>query len=72
MLSYKQNEKNIESIIIVSAGPSLEKNVLELKKAKGKILIVATDAALNTFLHIQDQNFCRYIKEKRYIFNQEE
>lgn len=32
--------------IIVSAGPSLNKNILELKKAKGKAFIIATDTAL--------------------------
>lgn len=32
--------------IIVSAGPSLEKNIHELHKAKGKALIIATDTAL--------------------------
>lgn len=32
--------------IIVSAGPSLKKNILELKKAKNKAFIIATDTAL--------------------------
>lgn len=32
--------------IIVSAGPSLDKNVEELKKAKGKAFILATDTAI--------------------------
>lgn len=32
--------------IIVSAGPSLNKNMLELKKAKGRAFIIATDTAL--------------------------
>ena len=32
--------------IVVAAGPSLEKNVRELKKAKGKMLIMAVDSAL--------------------------
>lgn len=32
--------------IIVSAGPSLDKNIEELKKAKGKAFIVATDTAM--------------------------
>ena len=35
-------------LFIVSAGPSLDKNVCELKKAQGKSLIIATDAALST------------------------
>lgn len=36
--------------IIVSAGPSLDKNVLELKKAKGHSFIIATDTALKVLL----------------------
>ena len=32
--------------IIVAAGPSLDKNILELKKAKGKAFIIAVDSAL--------------------------
>lgn len=32
--------------IVVAAGPSLDKNIKELKKAKGKCLIVSTDTAL--------------------------
>lgn len=32
--------------IIVSAGPSLSKNIMELKKAKGKSFIIATDSAM--------------------------
>lgn len=36
--------------IIVSAGPSLNKNVHLLKEAKGKILIVSTDTALKVLL----------------------
>jgi len=34
--------------IIVGAGPSLDKNIKELKKAQGKALILATDATLST------------------------
>ena len=34
--------------IIVSAGPSLDKNVDKLKEAQGKCLIIATDAVLTT------------------------
>lgn len=37
--------------IIVSAGPSLDKNVKELKKAKNKALIIAVDTALKTVLN---------------------
>lgn len=36
--------------IIVSAGPSLDKNVNELKAAQGKALIIVVDAALRTVL----------------------
>lgn len=36
--------------IIVSAGPSLDKNVDELKKAQGKSFIIVVDAALRTVL----------------------
>ena len=32
--------------IVVAAGPSLDKNIMELKKAMGKCLIVSTDTAL--------------------------
>ena len=34
--------------IIVGAGPSLDKNIEELKKAEGKAIIIATDAVLST------------------------
>lgn len=37
--------------VIVSAGPSLDKNIQELKKAEGKVLIIVVDAALRTVLH---------------------
>ena len=37
-------------VIIVSAGPSLDKNLHLLKKAKGKAVIIAIDAALPTIL----------------------
>jgi hypothetical protein len=36
--------------VIVSAGPSLDKNVCELKKAQGKAFIIVVDAALRTVL----------------------
>jgi len=32
--------------IVVAAGPSLDKNISELKKAKGKCIIISTDTAL--------------------------
>lgn len=37
-------------VIIVSAGPSLDKNVGELRKAQGKAFIIVVDAALRTVL----------------------
>lgn len=45
-------DKDISNIpaIIVSAGPSLDKNVKELKKAQGKALIMVVDAALRTVM----------------------
>ncbi len=44
--------------IIVSAGPSLDKNIDELKRAKGKAVIVATDTALRyLFAHDIDPDF---------------
>jgi hypothetical protein len=44
--------------IIVSAGPSLDKNIDELKRAKGKSVIVATDTALrHLFAHDINPDF---------------
>lgn len=37
-------------VIIVSAGPSLKKNIQELKKTRGKSFLIATDSALNGML----------------------
>lgn len=37
-------------VIVVSAGPSLDKNVKVLKKAKGKAYVIVVDAALKTVL----------------------
>lgn len=37
-------------VIIVSAGPSLDKNIHELKKAQGKAFIIAVDASVRTVL----------------------
>ncbi len=37
-------------VIIVSAGPSLNKNILELKRAVGKACIIATDTAMKPLL----------------------
>lgn len=47
---YKiKNIKNIPAII-VSAGPSLDKNINELKQAKGKAFILVVDTALKALL----------------------
>ncbi|MCF6465086.1 motility associated factor glycosyltransferase family protein [Clostridium sp. Cult2] len=43
----KDKYKDIPAII-VSAGPSLDKNISKLKKSEGKALIIATDAVLTT------------------------
>lgn len=48
-------------MIIVSAGPSLVRNMNELKRAKGKSLIIAVDAAINPLMEngiIPDINIC--------------
>lgn len=37
--------------IIISAGPSLEKNIEELQRAKGKAFLIATDTALKPLLN---------------------
>ena len=44
---FKDSYKNVP-LFIVSAGPSLDKNICELKNAQGKSLIIATDAVLST------------------------
>lgn len=44
---YKENIVDERPIIIVSAGPSLDKNIQDLKKAKDKFMILAVDTALN-------------------------
>lgn len=38
-------------VIIVSSGPSLSKNVDELKRAKGKAFMIAADSAVNVLLN---------------------
>lgn len=45
--SFNIINKNDIPAIIVSAGPSLDKNIMMLKKAKGKAFIIAVDTALN-------------------------
>lgn len=47
---YDRIPKHIPAII-VAAGPSLDKNVETLKKAKGKSVIISTDRALNVLLN---------------------
>ena len=42
-----KNAYHNKPAIIVSAGPSLDKNIHELKNAQGKALIIATDATLS-------------------------
>lgn len=42
--------KNVPAII-VSAGPSLNKNLMELRKVKGKACIIATDTAMKPLLN---------------------
>lgn len=37
--------------IVVSAGPSLNKNIMELKKAQGRACIIATDTAMKPLLN---------------------
>lgn len=51
-LKKRLGDENITDVpaIIVAAGPSLNKNVKELKKAKGKALILVVDAALRAVL----------------------
>lgn len=56
--NYMQIKDKLEKIsikdipaIIVSAGPSLDKNVKELKRAEGKSMIIAVDGALRTLMN---------------------
>jgi len=59
-LDFFVNSKSLEGLyytlpkdypaIVVAAGPSLDKNILELKKAKGKAFIIAVDTALRPLL----------------------
>ena len=52
-LKKRLAEENISDVpaIIVAAGPSLNKNVKQLKEAKGKALILVVDAALRAVLN---------------------
>lgn len=47
---FKSEEFNEIPAIIVSAGPSLDKNIKELKKAEGKAFIIGVDSALRSLL----------------------
>lgn len=59
--SYFLNSKSIESLyrhmpkdvpaIIVAAGPSLDKNIMDLKAAKGRALLFAVDSAVRPMLN---------------------
>ncbi|MFA5480246.1 MAG: 6-hydroxymethylpterin diphosphokinase MptE-like protein [Candidatus Muiribacteriota bacterium] len=49
MLDYEGKFKN-KPAIIISAGPSLDKNGIYLKQAKGKALLVAVDTAVKPLL----------------------
>ena len=44
---YKRNTP----VVVVSAGPSLNKNIIHLKKYRKKVFIIACDSALNPLLH---------------------
>lgn len=48
--AFIQHEKNKLPVVIVAAGPSLNKNIKVLKKFQNKIVIIACDAALNPLL----------------------
>ncbi|MBQ7077353.1 MAG: motility associated factor glycosyltransferase family protein [Lachnospiraceae bacterium] len=52
--------KNEIPVILVSAGPSLNKNIDDLKKAKGKAFIIAVDTAIKPLLNhgIKPDLFC--------------
>ena len=47
---FKSEDLGEIPAIIVSAGPSLDKNIKELKKAEGKALIIGVDSALRSLL----------------------
>lgn len=47
---FKDIDKDKRPAIIVSAGPSLDKNINELKKAKDKAFIIVVDTALKAVL----------------------
>ena len=47
---FQNIDREKRPAIIVSAGPSLDKNIMELKKAKGKAFIIVVDTALKAVL----------------------
>lgn len=47
---FSQEEKENIPVIIVAAGPSLDKNIEELKRAKGKALIIGVDSSMRMLL----------------------
>lgn len=49
-MDSKNVNRSVIPAIIVSAGPSLDKNVEDLKEAKGRAFIVATDSAVRKML----------------------
>lgn len=46
----KKNQEELYAAVLVSAGPSLDKNISDLKKAKGKMFIIAVDTAIRPLL----------------------
>lgn len=47
---FQNIDREKRPAIIVSAGPSLDKNIMELKKARGKAFIIVVDTALKAVL----------------------
>lgn len=62
---YDRMPKGLTAIV-VAAGPSLDKNVEQLKKAKGRCLIIAVDSALRVLLrHGIRPDLCMSIDGKK-------
>lgn len=61
-IRQRLDEIGIEDIpaIVISAGPSLDKNIKEVKKAQGKAFLIVVDAALRTVIRegIQPDMVC--------------
>ncbi|MCR5271966.1 MAG: DUF115 domain-containing protein [Lachnospiraceae bacterium] len=58
---FKNCDFSNYSAVVVSAGPSLDKNVKELKKYKGKVFILCCDGAIRTLLEndiVPDMTIC--------------